>query len=57
MTEIFPFKENYDKRLKTLSEGHECVGYRPDPPAYNVILKASFFYLIIIQILILTFNI
>ncbi|XP_025407976.1 midasin-like [Sipha flava] len=39
VSKIFPFKNYYDERLKMLNRKHKNVGYRPDPPMYNFILK------------------
>ncbi|VVC30846.1 ATPase, dynein-related, AAA domain,von Willebrand factor, type A,AAA+ ATPase domain,P-loop [Cinara cedri] len=39
ISDIFPFKQYYTQRLKFLIKDNKNVGYRPEPPMYNVILK------------------
>lgn len=41
VSQLFPFKNYYYQRLRSLDGKKLKVGYRPDPPLYNIILEVS----------------
>lgn len=42
VSDLFPFKEYYNDKLKALNKNDINTGYRPDPPLYSVIVEVRY---------------